>query len=278
MISQRETDEYFDNATHLLRCGEYLKAWPLWKFRPPRIKSPFLRSSIPEWKGENVSGKRLILVGEQGLGDEIMFSRYVPVVRNLNPEHITLACRPENIRALSHLGANDIIDRLSTRYIPRYDYWIQLGSIPEIFSTTIDNIPPPSPPPIRIKSGGGIGIITSGNPDLPTDKYRSLPPGSHVCGARSLIAHGDMLDSYEQVSEIDLLITVDTSWAHVGGTLGKPVWLLLPKLNGLDWRWMHNRTDSPWYPSVRIFRQTEDGDWNSVMLKVQLELKKIGTI
>lgn len=257
----------------LLLRGDYARGWRGWAKRPAHLKCPLQASAVTLWRGQSLAGRSVVLVAEQGLGDEIMFARYVPLVRALSPARLTLCCHSQNMRAFAGLGADVLLDRAATTSLPPTDFWAQLGCLPEIFGTTPDTIPPPVAPNVPLSNGGGIGFVRQGNPDNPNDRYRSLPDDvTTPPGVRPMTPCGDALDSFEQVARLDLLVTVDTSWAHIAGSLGKPVWLLLPEGPGLDWRWLRGREDSPWYPSTRLYRQPSPGDWASVMARVRDDL------
>lgn len=117
----------------------------------------------------------MVLIAEQGMDDEMMFAWYVPQVRALSPARLTPCCRPENMRALACFGADVLLDRLATNYLPPTDFWAQLGWLPEVFGTTPDTIPPPMGPSVPLSKGGDIGFVRQGNPNNPKDRYRSLP-------------------------------------------------------------------------------------------------------
>jgi hypothetical protein len=186
-------------------------------------------------------------------------------------------------------------------------------SLPLALGTTPETIPDPRPwleadaerrgnlePRLGPGSGPRIGLAWSGNPDHANDRQRSIPFERLVplisaeaqwialqntirpsdrgafdrCGRVSF--HGDLLrdfsDTAALVDLVDLVITVDTSLAHLAGAMGKPVWVLLPFYP--DWRWLLGRTDSPWYPTARLFRQPRHGDWESVFGEVGRELRR----
>jgi hypothetical protein len=192
--------------------------------------------------------------------------------------------------------------------VPEYDCWIDQVSLPRVLGTTLNTIPTPagylSADPIRVRTWRGrlgvgsqtgtfsVGVAFSGNPRHPADRRRSIPPDldiqlPEIPGLRFVSLQHDasghsidlpdmsqwMTDFAETaalIATLDLVITVDTSVAHLAGALGKPVWILLPYAP--DWRWMLRRADSPWYRSVRLFRQPAAGDWTSVLTEVMSEL------
>ena len=140
--------------------------------------------------------------------------------------------------------------------------------------TTLETIPPPTQIPIAWRGGAGIGVVPTGSREFVDDARRSL---SNEAASRLLelgrdlrpesTGARDFRDTAEIVSKLDLVITVDTSVAHLAGSMGAPTWVLLPAV-APDWRWLYERSDTPWYPSVKLFRQRAAGDWEEVLDRV----------
>jgi tetratricopeptide (TPR) repeat protein len=264
----------------------------------------------PEWQGEALAGRTLLLYAEAGLGDTMQFVRYLPMVANKGGS-IVLQVQPSLVALLRTNPGVTVIARGEP--LPRFDLHLPLIGLPAVFGTTLDTIPAavpylrPDPAKLsRWRAALGdetalrVGVVWAGNPKHKGDRQRSLPaekllpqlvmPGVRLYSlqkdlraadapavaalARDLVdlapALGDFSDTAAAVTALDLVITVDTSVAHLAGALGRPVWALLPY--ALDWRWLRDREDTPWYPSMRLFRQRVPQAWDEVVARVSAEL------
>ncbi len=269
-------------AITLLAAGDYARGWPLWESRraiqgTQSSAPPF---SFPEWRGQP-SGSLLVWY-EQGFGDQIQFARYVPHLRALGI-NVTLACRPPLARLFEGLADHLIVAEGEVR-IPRRDAWTLIQSLPGLCGTTLETIPDGVifPATSAERASGRVGVVTRGSPDHRNDARRSLPQDQadrllSLPGALSLMPEHtgarDFADTAALIRNVDLVITVDTSVAHLAGAMGKAVWILLPALD-TDWRWLRDREDSPWYRTARLFRQARGEPWSAVVDRVGRTLER----
>jgi len=251
--------------------GDLLEGFRGWEARPERLRSALHRLPYPEWTGDPLRGRSILVGGEQGIGDEIMFGRFLPELRRLGASRVSLAALSVNLRLAEQFGVDAVYPRDGGEVrVPRHDCWVMLGSLPHRLGVSLASLsgkPYLSAAPER---RGGVAIVERGRPTHVNDAHRSLPPGllrRVLPDARPIEPRGDTADSLGQVAGLDLLVTVDTSWAHMAGALGVPCWILLPA-HSQDWRWLRNRDDSPWYDTVRLFRQPALGDWAAVVAAV----------
>lgn len=260
-------------AALLLVQGKYREGFRAFEMRGERRLGPLRGLSYPEWEGAPLAGRSILVSGEQGIGDEVMFARFVPALRELGASRISAAVRSANVRLFESLGVDAVFARdAGAVAIPGHDCWAMIGSLPHRLGVTPADLSgaPYLQGAVAPRDGSGIGIIERGDPTHSNDANRSVPEGllrAALPDARPLEASGDTIDSLEQLAGLELLITVDTSWAHLAGALDVPCWLLIP-FGRSDWRWMRQRADSPWYRSVRLFRQPAPGDWSAVVRDV----------
>jgi hypothetical protein len=263
------------------------------------------------WKGEPLGGERILLYAEQGLGDTMQFVRYVPLVAKLGGE-VVLEVQPALHGLLAHTDAASRVIRRG-EMLPEFTWQCPLMSLPLALGTELDTIPARIPYIVpdaeRVeawrerlqKNTRCIGLAWAGNSGHPRDRLRSisleqLTPLLNVSGTTfyslqfgsgaeqtkqlppdvRLIDLGDELKDFANVAAIvanlDLVISIDSAVAHLAGALGKPVWTLLNK--GCDWRWFLEREDSPWYPTARLFRQTTPGEWQDVVKRIEIALRR----
>jgi len=256
----------------LLARGSFEEGWRLYEHRvalPRGPRAPGL--SFPQWKGEPVGS--LMLLPEQGFGDQIMFARYVPalIAKGIR---VTLVTPPPLARLFTSLGA-DVLPVEGSLSIPRRDAWCFVGSLPRIMGYIPTTPYLPSPP-----DGSGIGFILRGDSKHPGDKERSLPRDlAEDLQRLGISLHPedsgavDFQDTADMIAGLEAVVAVDTAGAHLAGAMGKPCWLLLPSV--ADWRWGRSGDTTLWYRSMRLFRQNASGDWRDVLDSVRSQLVAI---
>jgi tetratricopeptide (TPR) repeat protein len=293
-----------------LLLGRFEEGWKghEWRFRQkdttPRVFSQ------PMWDGSPLGGRRILLHAEQGLGDTLQFVRYAPLVQKRGG-FVILECQQPLLRLLGGLRG---VDQLTPKGspLPGFDCHAPLLSLPGVFQTTLETIPAEVPyihvgsPEVErwrkiisarvgSKPGLKVGLTWAGNPRHKNDHNRSLPPRelSVLAGLERILFFGlqkgaakapdletidllepssDFLDTAAILLNLDLLISVDTSVAHLAGALGKPVWTLLPFAP--DWRWLTGRAGSPWYPSMKLYRQLRRKDWTAALERLRIDLEE----
>lgn len=257
----------------LLGDGRYAEGWPLYEARReiPGTLSPPPPVDYPEWTGGDLAGRRLLVYSEQGFGDTIQFARFLPTLAERGAE-VAFICGGSLLRLFA--GAGVPVSPAGSS-LPAADLWTLLCSLPGRLGITPETLPPPLRLGVEVVGGGGIGVIARGRPTHANDRNRSLGPAE----AAELAALGrdlspeatgaaDFLDTAHIVAGLDLVITVDTAVAHLAATLGVPTWILLPA-RGVDWRWGRRGHGTPWYPSVRLFRQQTHGEWGPTLAAVR---------
>lgn len=260
----------------LLSDGRFEEGFALYegRFTRPerRVEKPAL--SFPEWDGRSV--KRLLVWPEQGFGDQILHARWICELASQGVE-VSVLCPPPLVRLFESLPAT-IIPQQGEVAIPRHDAWVMMGSLPFRCGASLGRLPNRAYLKAAPTGGsGGVGVCWRGDPRYAGNTQRSLSPeAAERLGrlGRSLLPEDsgaeDFMATAEIMAGLDLVITVDTSVANLAGALGVPCWVLLA--TPCDWRWMHDRPTTPWYPTARLFRQPEAGDWASVMDEVEGEL------
>jgi tetratricopeptide (TPR) repeat protein len=282
-----------------------------WRWKVPGFPSPTRSFSQPLWTGERLAGRKILLHTEQGFGDSIQFLRYVPLVAQRGPAQVILEVHPELFALAKDLpGADAVVKRGDP--LPAFDVQAPLLSLPLAFKTSLKTIPAATPylkveearrarlqPLLRKGVAPRIGLVWAGNPRHGNDHNRSLPLTAFApmlngvkaswvslqMGPRqadiATLGYGDRLQDFSPhltdfadtaavMAMLDLVICVDTSVAHLAGALNRPVWVLIPYAP--DWRWMLQTEESPWYPSMRLFRQAAPGKWDAPLATMLSDL------
>lgn len=296
-------------VTQLL-AGDMPQGWRLFEFhrRTPAMRSEARFPPATLWQGESLLGRTILLHGDQGLGDAIQFCRYAPMVA-AKGGRVLLEVPAPLVRLLRGLpGIAAVISRGEP--LPHFDGHCPLMSLPAIFGTSLADIPSPRP---YLKAdlqgaeywrrtlpaaGRRIGLAWQGNQYYRNDRNRSIPADcldllAGLAAERDILFVSvqksptalprnlplldpmgeidDLADSAALVEALDLIITIDSAVAHLAAALGKPVWLM--NRFDSDWRWLLGCDASPWYPTLRIFRQLRPGDWPGVVDAVAAALR-----
>lgn len=294
--------------------GDYRSGWHnyevRWKVYPARrFEQPLWQGAAAPDRPQ-IEGKRILLHAEQALGDAIQFMRNAPLVQAAGAS--VVLDLPARLRRLSAQLSGLAALVMTGDTLPAFDLYCPLMSLPQAFGTTVETIPSQVPylsaPPEALQTAAAlhwptaklrVGLAWTGNASHPKNWARSTPlamleplfrmegvrffslqMGTAAADLAAIKANitdlapvtGDMADTAAQMAHLDETLTVDTSVAHLAGALARPTWLLLPSLP--DWRWLHNRKDSPWYPTMRLFRQTNSGEWQPVVDAVRVALQQ----
>lgn len=261
------------------------------------------------WQGESLQGKSLLVIAEQGLGDNLMMMRYLALIKRYEPRRIIVYCEPPLFRLFQcQPEVNEVVSMSDQLPFGTFDLYCPSMSLPYLFQTGLESIPNNIPYiaiPESLKrqcqagcakiSDFKIGLAWAAkgkNKSIFLNLFSPLLeiPGIQLVNlqkgveSRQLKELGwnfidwmdecqDLLDTAALISQLDLVISVDTSVVHLAGALGKPVWLL-NRLES-DWRWLLEREDSPWYPSMKIFTQRTGNDWTSVITMLKQELAQL---
>jgi hypothetical protein len=262
------------------RLSEGLRHWPAWRAASLANGKGAPDLPLPLWQGENIAGKRLLVWSEHGFGDQIMWARFAPVAESRGAQ-VQWLCPPELLRLFREGMGLDAIPSNQNHKL-KADYFIPCSGLPyalRVGRSDLSGAPYIRQPAARRLPGARIGVKAQGNPALRNNHNRSLSPAEAaellaIPGAVDLSPEAtgarDFWETAEIVAGLDLVISVDTSVAHLAGALGKPVWIMLPA-QGSDWRWVRGRDDSPWYASARLFRQPAPGCWGEVVQRLKAE-------
>jgi Tfp pilus assembly protein PilF len=303
----------WNRALLLLATGQLESGFAAYEWRWRSKEFTFRRPDAPMWDGGDPAGRSILLIAEQGWGDQVQFSRYARVLQSLGAR-VVFAVPARGRGLFDRLAGADLVVE-GRRHPPHCDFYVPLLSIPHLLRITAETIPSDVPylraDPGRVRDwnerlgGQGqfrVGLVWRETPGATLEAaYRDIPPAAlvpltHILGVRfyglplgavpreladdvvNLSSERDVDQAFEDtaaiVQNLDLVIAPDTVYCHIAGALGRPVWTLLSKEP--DWRWPRTDETTPWYPTMRLFRQTTTGRWDDVIARVARELLRIG--
>jgi tetratricopeptide (TPR) repeat protein len=302
----------FNLSVCLLLQGDYARGWPAyedrWTFE--HLKGALPQLPQPRWTGQDLSGKTILVIGEQGLGDTVQFLRFVEnlhqkgasVVLVVDPAVVSLCGSHSRLKVIAFGDA-----------LPEYNYWTPIMSIPGILNITLDQLASPlnylsaDPQSVSIwqqrlglRRRLRVGFSWSGRRDSWIHQHKSVPfqqitelirynpnyewvnlqidasdEESQVLQELGCATYPGTIscvaDSAALISCMDVVVSVDTLVSHLSAALGRPTWIMLNHY-GTDWRWLLNRADSPWYPTAKLFRQPTIGNWGPVITDITRHL------
>ncbi|HUK07338.1 MAG TPA: tetratricopeptide repeat protein [Stellaceae bacterium] len=309
----RHVETRWNRALALLASGDYARGFAEYEVRWQRKETVVGHFTMPMWQGEDPAGRAILVHAEQGYGDNIQFCRLMPLLARRGCR-VLFSCPPEMMRLMAGFpGISDLL--VFGAPMPcEVHFHAPLLSLAHRLGVTLENLGAPRPylfvppgvsgPPIPRSPDTRltVGIVWAGNPAHGNDNDRSAPletfltladlPGVQlislqkgprtadiaVLGVEGLIhdlgsAIKDFADSAAVLARLDLLVAVDTAPVHLAGALGRPAFVLLAHLP--DWRWLRQRADTPWYSSLRLFRQETPRDWDGVLRRVRGEIEAI---
>ncbi len=309
-LEPNHLDAHLGLARLYLLKGDFKKGWHEYEWRRQRTDKK--KPHIPgvEWDGSNPRGKTILVYAEQGFGDTIQFLRFITPLAERGAK-VILICQKSLVSLAQHVKGVSKATCL-WRPLPAYDFYVPLLSLPHKLKLGAEGLPgnvpyiattrkaqfPPAPLGTRLR----VGLVWAGSATNPDDHNRStgleaLLPLTGVPGVRfyslqvgpragdiAKVAHPSLIADFSKhlkeyadtaavIQQLDLVITVDTSVAHLAGALGKPTWVMVPCIP--DWRWQMERKDTPWYPKMRLFRNGIDGDWHKSIAEMIEELKRL---
>jgi Flp pilus assembly protein TadD len=304
-------EAHFDRAQALLGMGDYERGWPAFEWRWKTAEAGAMpKFPAPLWDGAPLPGGTLLVWPEQGFGDSLLSARFLPLARD-RVGRLLLGCKPPLLRLFSRLPGVDQVLPIGSP-VPSGAGHCPIMGLPRYLMKNLDELPPPArlyvpaeararvQPPIRaVQARLKVGIVWSGSvtfranarratevsrflslAEVPGVRLFSLQMGPRApeleaAGGLPLVTDlapllTDFADTAAAIEALDLVVMTDSAVAHLAGALGKPVWNLLPHY--AYWLYLRQRPDSPWYPSMRLFRQPKPGDWDSVFAAVRQAL------
>lgn len=300
---------HFNLAVAYLLMGDYARGWPQyeWRWQYEHLAGTLPTWSQPRWQGQDLTGKTVLVVGEQGHGDNIQFVRFC---YNLHVMGARVLLQVTD-GLIPLFAVSDVIQWVGgyDQQPPEFDYWIPIMSIPGVLGVTLDNLPLPISyinanddaikhwqQKLGAKTRLRVGLSWSGRRDSWLNQHKSVPfpvilsmvkthpqyewinlqvdATEDECmaladaGVRQFPgAISSFSDTAALMMNLDVVVGVDTAVSHLSGALGRPTWIMLNAF-ATDWRWLLDRDSSPWYSSARLFRQPIRNDWQSVTAKI----------
>lgn len=306
---------HWNYGISLLTMGRFEEGWKEYEWGAAAGTRTTFGTNLPRWQGESIDGKHLLLRAEQGLGDTLQFVRFARKLQG-SGAHVTLECQAPLLELLVNCpGIDRVVPQSTELPADAYgcDLYLPLMSLPYVLSIRLPDLPGPIPylhaavaneekwrRILGEKLHPRIGLVWAGNPLHRNDRQRScaLPdlapvlalPGVELvslqmgcvgtglpAGLRNVAENiGSFADTAALIEQLDLVIAVDTAIVHLAGGLGRPVWLMVA--SDADWRWLRDRDDSPWYPTLTLYRQKLPGQWLPVAERIAADLeKRLGT-
>ena len=305
----------FDLAETLLLQGEFTRGWREYRFRYKLDHTAMIGRHVkaPRWEGQPIAGKALLIHDEQGYGDTFQFLRMVAWARERSGARVILEVNADSYALAKRCAGYDDIIPLGT-IPPAFDFHCELMSLPLAMGLELSGLPGSvnylSADPARIDKWRArlaalprplVGLVWAGRPTHANDARRSMslsdlaplaqegvtfvalqkgPAAAQSAtppAGMALVSLSEEIDDFDDTAAIltllDVLVSVDSSPVHLAGALGCPAWVMLPFMP--DWRWLLHREDTPWYPSVRLFRQQARGEWAPVLQSISSALGEL---
>jgi tetratricopeptide (TPR) repeat protein len=315
-LDPRMAGAYWNRSLLHLEHGNFRQGWidHEWRWKTPHFENSADSRNFmqPQWRGQALNGKTILLSSEQGFGDTIQCSRFATLLAARGAT-VIMEVQRGLVEMLSSIeGVSAVVARGDE--LPRFDYWCPMMSVPMALAMELEDIPAPAqylrPDSCRMQAWAQrlgpqtqlrVGLVWSGNPTHGNDVSRSilfaqfmrmLPIGPEYVSLMKDVRDGDLAalgergdvtlmnehlhdfsDTAALCALMDVVVSVDTSVAHLAAALGRPTWILLPAIP--DWRWLRDRRDSPWYPAVTLYRQRVLDDWSDVREEVHTNLQSL---
>ena len=287
----------WNRALAYLQLGDYVKGFSGYEVRCDKPEMQSRVMSVPRWQGEDIKDKRVLLTHEQGFGDVIQFVRFVQLLKAKGAQ-VAVESKPELMRLIQCVAGVDEVVGMGAQG-SGFDFYLPLLSLPHLLQIDMDSLNVVTnyidvyrikTPELGGRKGLRVGLVWGSKPGYIVDRscclidfapllkqpnvnfysFQKGPASADITalGLKGLVCDlsqriHDFYDTASYMKQMDLIISIDSSPGHLAGALGVRTWILL--LHASDWRWLLNRTDSPWYPSARLYRQHAHNDWTDAM-------------